>query len=82
MWTGAKAGPSPGALLDLFEQAWAARLAGRTLVAEAEPEAQADVMAAVRRALIAHTPETIARRWPACLLLALTEVVAAAYGQG
>ncbi len=56
-------------LLDLVEQGWSSRLRGCELAAEAQPEP--DLVAAVAGALGRLAPETAARRWPACFVLAL-----------
>ena len=58
-------------LLDLVEQGWSSRLRGCELAAEAQPELESDLVAAVAGALGRLAPETAARRWPACFVLAL-----------
>ncbi|HEV2635908.1 MAG TPA: hypothetical protein VGX23_12215 [Actinocrinis sp.] len=58
-------------LLDLIEQRWSSRLRGCKSAAEALPEQEPDLVAAVAAALGRLAPETAARRWPACFVLAL-----------
>lgn len=82
MRSGVTAARDTRRMLDLCEQGWAPALRGRALVAEAEPECHADMLPVVSAALIDHGPDTVAERWPACLLMAVVGGVVAGYSRG
>lgn len=82
MRTGRNASPDSQHLLDLLESGWSERLRGRRLVAEAEPEREHDVLAAVAKALLAQSPDAAARRWPACLVFSMTGTAVTDYEAG
>lgn len=82
MRAGVTAAADPGRLLDLCELGWAPALRDRVLVAEAEPEAHADMLPAVAGALLGRGADVVAGRWPACLLTAVVGTVATAYRRG
>ncbi|WP_127354285.1 hypothetical protein [Actinacidiphila soli] len=84
MGAGSRATLDAEALLDLVERGWSLRLRGRSLAAEAEPEQ--DVVEAVARALgqlhAGAARADVARRWPACVVLALVGTFARDHEQG
>lgn len=69
------------ALLDLLEPGWRIRLRAGALAGEleVEPEVRDAAARALGQASRARDPAELARRWPACVAVALAQVAAAGY---
>ena len=72
------------ALLDLLEPAWRLRLRAGALAGEldVEPEVREAAARALGAASRRQPPGDLARRWPACVVVALAQVGAACYRRG
>lgn len=73
------------ALLELLEPAWRLQLRAGALAGEldVEPEVREAAARALGEASRRHTsPRDLARRWPACVVVALAQVAAACYRRG